>query len=302
MKLVITGANGFVGRHVARLANQRGHQVIGVRHSSKLGSDSPDVDRWYTADLSATWPVYEELDAVLHLAGLAAVGASFNDPLRYIAQNAAIAVHLGEALLRGRGGSPRVLVVSTGAVYGVRAGPIDECSPVSMSSPYVVSKRTVEDLAGYYRGRGLDMVIARPFNHIGPGQSAGFLVPDLCGKLAAMSANSIEVGNLSTRRDYTDVRDVAEAYLGLLEAPALEQRVYNVASGASRAGTEVLEALCEAMGIAVPDLRPTTFGRPVDHSEIVGDASRLRLELGWAPAITFEQSVQDFVAVSVSAD
>lgn len=298
MRLVVTGVNGFVGRHAARLAKQRGHYVIGIRHSRELESDSPDVDHWYTGDLAAAWPVDDEFDAVLHLAGLAAVGASFDDPLRYIEENAAIVVHLGEALLRGCGGSPRVLVVSTGAVYNARAVPIDEGSPISMSSPYVVSKRTAEDLADYYRRRGVDMVIARPFNHIGPGQAPGFLVPDLYRKLAAMSANVVEVGDLSTRRDYTDVRDVVDAYLSLLGAPSLEHMIYNVASGGSRAGTEVLVALCRAMGLAVPELRRNTSGRPIDHSEIIGDASRLRLELGWAPSIAFERSIQDFVTAS----
>lgn len=145
-------------------------------------------------------------------------------------------------------------------------------------------------------------MVARPFNHIGPGQSTGFILPDLVASVhSASPGESIQTGNLSTRRDYTDVRDVAHAYLALAEAPTLAHLRYHVASGVARSGTEVLAAACAALGRDVPPVHARPDARPIDAMVTVGDASRLREELGWAPRFSFEQSVQDFVQADAIA-
>ena len=173
---------------------------------------------------------------------------------------------------------------------------------MGFSSPYAVSKVLVENQLAYYRGRGLDTVVARPFNHSGPGQGPGFLIPDLIRRVTDSSSEDVlSVGSLSTRRDYTDVRDVARAYLSLITAPSLSHDIYNVASGTTRSGREILAAVSVALGRPVPETRvDPSLVRPNDPASITGDATRLRAETGWAPDIAFEQMIADSVA-SVTA-
>lgn len=297
LRLAITGADGFVGRHVAAMAAERGHRVIALSRSRD--AIVPGADEVVEADLTEAWPRMPPVDAVVHLAALAAVGPSFDEPVRYIADNAAMTAHLCEALLHGPRPAPRVIAASTGAIYARSERPIDESVPLAFASPYAVSKGTVDSLLSYYRHRGLDTVVARPFNHIGAGQGPGFLVPDLIARLDALEpGGALRVGNLDAERDYTDVRDVASAYLLLAEAPVLEHDVYNIASGRARSGHEVLAAICAAMGRELPPLR-SGRRRPLDVPRVVGDASRLRRELGWAPRFDFETSIAAAIAARV---
>ncbi|MFA4841978.1 MAG: NAD-dependent epimerase/dehydratase family protein, partial [Agrococcus sp.] len=203
MRLGVTGADGFVGRHVARIAAERGHHVVGVTRSDD--AEVPGVAEVVTADLTREWPGMPPVDAIVHLAGLAAVGPSFDEPLRYITDNAAMAVHMCESLLHATGPAPRVVAASSGAVYAPADRPVDESAPLAFDSPYAVSKGTVDNLLSYYRGRGLDTVVVRPFNHIGPGQAPGFIVPDLIEQLDALEpGEALTAGNLDAERDYTD--------------------------------------------------------------------------------------------------
>lgn len=299
--LVVTGAGGFVGAHLCRIAADAGFSVFAVGREAKR-PDSLDgfVDEYVGVDLTEEWPSQVPTDAdVVHLAGLAAVGGSFRDPQLYLSSNSAMVTHLCEALMRGSGGG-RVVGVSSGAVYAAGPGDsfIDEASPVGFSSPYAVSKVLVENQLSYYRGRGLDTVVARPFNHSGPGQGVGFIIPDLIRRLAQTSADEVlTTGSLSTRRDYTDVRDVARAYLALITAPTLDHDVYNVASGTPRSGSEILAAVCAALGRPVPETRlDPGLLRPNDPASITGDAGRLRDQTGWAPQVSFEQMIVESVS------
>ncbi|SIR78306.1 NAD(P)-dependent oxidoreductase [Microbacterium sp. RURRCA19A] len=303
--LVVTGAGGFVGAHLCRIAAEAGFSVFAIGRDSPI-PDSLDgiVDDYVGADLTEEWPSQAPTDAdVVHLAGLAAVGASFNRPQLYLSANSAMVTHLAEALLRGSGGG-RIVGVSSGAVYATGPGDsyIDEAASVGFSSPYAVSKVLVENQLAYYRGRGLDTVVARPFNHSGPGQGPGFLIPDLIRRITESSSGDVmSVGSLSTRRDYTDVRDVARAYLSLITAPSVSHDIYNVASGTTRSGREILAAVSAALGHPVPETRvDPSLVRPNDPASITGDARRLRAETGWAPVIAFEQMIADSVA-SVTA-
>lgn len=291
----MTGADGFVGTHVVNLAVEEGHEVHAIYRSDPQFPRSDLAGQW-AGDLTQEWPIEETPDGVIHLASLAAVGRSFETPQEYIAANTAIMTNLGEALLRRAAPRPRVIVISTGALYAASDGPCDEDRELAMTSPYAVSKAAVELQCQYYRSRGLEIIVARPFNHIGPGQARGFIVPDLVESLAALpEGEALTVGNLDSRRDYTDVRDVARAYVDLLSATQV-QSLYNVASGTSISGREILEAICRRLGRDVPSLvLDQSRLRPNDPSEIVGDASRLRHDLGWIPRIPFETSVRDFV-------
>lgn len=296
MRILITGIDGFVGRHVAQIASTRGHDVIGISRNTFQNIEGINLYKYYSVDLTEEWPVEVNFDAVLHLAGLASVGDSFTNPVKYLTDNSAMIVQLCEQLLRqSLKTSPRIVVVSTGAIYAPSTEPISEDSRIEMSSPYVISKYSAENFAEYYRGRGLDVVVVRPFNHIGPGQGPGFLVPDLYHKISQFGAQAIETGNLETKRDYTDVRDVAVAYIMLLEAKHLKHNLYNVASNKSYSGLEVLGSLCQALDIEFPIVMQNTDIRPIDFSSVTGDASRLRAEIEWMPVIGFDDSVKDFV-------
>lgn len=273
--------------------------MVGI---SRSGFDDPALSQLLhdevVADLTEEWPEISGADVVIHLAGLAAVGPSFDDPQLYIETNSSMITRMGESL-RGSPRPPRIVGVSSGAVYGGAAEvPLDEASPTSPTSPYVVSKLLVETQLAYYASRGLDVVIARPFNHIGPGQGRGFLLPDLvAGVQALRPGETLRTGDLTTARDYTDVRDVAAAYLLLAEAPSHRFGLYNVASGRSVTGDDMLRLAADAMGVAMPAVeRDRSRARSGDASRIVGDASRLRDEFGWQPRRTIAESVRDYVA------
>lgn len=298
--IVITGANGFVGPHVAARANDVGAEVWAVaREEGPVPELAGAITRYFRADLEHEWPVPEGASAVVHLAGLAAVGASFDQPQRYLSVNSGIMTTMCESL-RTRRVRPRVVVVSTGAVYSAPqdADALTEDSPTAPGSPYAVAKILVETQAAYYARRGVDTVIARPFNHIGPGQGPGFVVPDLTDALEALPEGAVmRVGNLQAARDYTDVRDVAAAYVELALASGHRHALYNVASGISHTGYEILAEVALGLGRALPTLEVDASRlRPDDPARITGNASRLATEFGWAPKVDWRRSVADFLA------
>ncbi|MCT2085757.1 NAD-dependent epimerase/dehydratase family protein [Microbacterium enclense] len=296
--IVVTGANGFVGSHVVALAAEAGHEVWAIgRESSPPPTVKAHATRYSSADLSEGWPISEDVDAVVHLAGLAAVGPSFAEPQRYFEINSRIMTHLGERLI-ATGAPTRIVVVSSGAVYApTESGTVDEFSATTTSSPYVVAKLLVENQAHYYATRGVDVVVARPFNHIGPGQSPGFIVPDLTAAVRdAAPGGAVRTGNLHAQRDYSDVRDVARAHLTLATAPAHRHSIYNISTGTPHSGEEMLRTIADVLGRT--DISSTvdpTRIRPNDPPRIAGDSSRLQSEFGWRPTIPWEQSVRDYI-------
>ena len=299
-RVVVTGVNGFVGHHLARELHKSGLSVIGVGTDYKAADEISDiVDEYHQTDLSEKWPTISEARAVIHLAGLAAVGPSFDNPQKYINLNSAMATNLCEYYV-GKDHKPRIILVSSGAIYdGKQSMPINESGAIGLTSPYAISKVLNENQATYYRQRGLDCVTVRPFNHIGPGQAPGFILPDFYERLSQLedSSAAVSVGNIDTRRDYTDVRDIVRAYGKLALADSLQHTIYNVCSGASVSGTEILDKLKVAM-----DLPGVTFEidpslvRPTDIENIVGDSSRLKEELDWEPQIPLQQTIADFIA------
>jgi GDP-4-dehydro-6-deoxy-D-mannose reductase len=300
---MVTGANGFVGRHVVADLVRRDISVIAVGQEKQPPPDSPVVD-YLACDLTDPREAQSlplgEVDTVINLAGLAAVGASFSERDRYLAVNVGVLETVCTIAVQRRLKDLRVLAVSSGAVYrGGQPMPLSESAIVDpTSSPYAESKLAMEDRARFYRDAGVDCVVMRPFNHIGPGQGCGFLVPDLVAEIqrAQRDGSALRVGNLGTRRDYTDVRDVSAAYLALAEAEVLADTTYNVCSGRSLSGNEILHVLLHTMGLPdVPLIVDPDKFRPADQVEIVGDNGRLRAAVGWRPVIPIETSIADFV-------
>jgi GDP-4-dehydro-6-deoxy-D-mannose reductase len=289
--VAVSGVNGFVGGHLARELVEHGHSVVGLGMGPVGVRVAPLLAGYSAVDLTEQWPI-DASEAVVHLAGLSAVGPSFDDPQSYLNGNSAPLTRLCEGLLSERR-DPRVVVVSTGAVYAPGVG-IDESAATVASSPYAVSKLLVEAQCAYYRRRGLDIVVMRPFNHIGPGQQTGFLLPDL---IAGVRSGELTVGNLETRRDYTDVRDVARAYRLAVEAAEIAAPVLNVCSGVSVRGRTMLDLIIDELGVVDLDVIVDEERlRPGDPEEISGDNTLIARELGWNPEISLRTTVRDALA------
>lgn len=298
MKVVVSGINGFVGHHLARRLASEGFSVVGIGSEPSI-SDKIEkiVDAYYCQDLVQAWPDTGDVLGVIHLAGLAAVGPSFDAPQKYINANSAMVTNLCEYYL-GHKLHPRILLISSGAIYSPdQPMPIHEDSEVGLSSPYAVSKVLNENQATYYRNRGLDCIIARPFNHIGPGQAPGFILPDFYERISKSSENIIKVGNIKTRRDYTDVRDIVNAYVKLIQAEELHYNTYNVCSGESLSGEDILDRLKTAMNRPEIEFKiDSSLIRPTDINEITGDSKRLQKEINWTPTHSIDQTIADFVS------
>lgn len=298
--ILISGSSGFVGKHLIELLSGQGHKVSGLGHTEQ--PENTDFN-YFKCDLlngddlaKIPWDSY---DAIIHLAGLAAVGPSFDKPLEYLDVNAGGTINICERLL---GTKARVVAISSGAVYdNHQAMPLSESSSsLGYSSPYAVSKIAAENFCQYYKSRGLDVVIARPFNHIGPGQGLGFILPDLYKQVAERDENGskISVGDLTTKRDYTDVRDIVEAYQLLADTRSLPNPVYNICSGQSHSGQEILNTILEVMGIEPASLEivvDQTKIRPNDPKDVVGSNGRLTEDTGWRPRIELKKTVSDFI-------
>lgn len=304
-KVIITGINGFVGEHTARQFKERGFEVIGVGHDDRpnekvasLLSEYIGCDLLNEVHVTERLALNDGIVAIIHLAGLSNVGESFNQPQRYLTENG-IMTHnlLAKAAaddMRGRS-----VVVSTGALYNPdQPLPLSEEAKTNANSPYAVGKLMTEHVAHYHKSRGLDVIVARPFNHIGPGQGLGFILPDLYNSLEkAKESGKVTVGNLKTRRDYTDVRDIARAYFTLATADGLQHDTYNICSGTTLSGEEILRTVQEIMDLHDVSITvdPDRI-RPNDIIEIYGDASRIHNETGWQPEINIKQTIADYVS------
>jgi GDP-4-dehydro-6-deoxy-D-mannose reductase len=293
-RIIVTGINGFVGKHLTRELADNGVEVVGVGREDEIHRDIAHiVKEYYQIDMTKEWPAVMG-DAIIHLAGLAAVGPSFDSPQEYLNLNSAMLTHIAEYYLRQEQ-KPRVISVSSGAIYDPHQPmPITEESAVGYTSPYAVSKVLNELQCKYYRSRGLECIVVRPFNHIGPGQLPGFLIPDVIEQLR--HGDEITVGNITTKRDYTDVRDIARAYRLLATTPALHYDTYNACSGKSIQGEEIVEYIKAAFNKPTATITVDQSKiRPTDPTDIYGSAKRLREDTGWQPTITLEQTIHDSV-------
>jgi GDP-4-dehydro-6-deoxy-D-mannose reductase len=240
-------------------------------------------------------------DAICHLAAQAAVGRSWEDPHETFAVNAVGTLNLCSAAVAAEP-RPRLLLVSSSEVYGkvpIEDMPITEDQPLAPTTPYAASKAAAE-MVGLqaWLGHGLEVVRARPFNHIGPGQGLGFVVPDLATQVVKASRGELDriaTGNLEAQRDFTDVRDVARAYR-LLLVHGEPGEVYNVCRGEAVTVSDLLRRLIELSGVDVPVWSDPARARPADVPLHVGDAGRLKALSGWAPRLPLEQTLSDILA------
>ncbi len=293
MRAVVTGGRGFVGRHLVAHLRATGDEVTTLDHDGDLAVDILDGAAVASA-FADTAP-----EVVYHLAGWADVGASWADPVAVLRVNAEGTLHVLRACLAA--GVNRVLAVASADVYGVVTEPelpLSEDSPLRPTSPYAASKLAADALAQQaFLGYGLGVVRVRPFNHLGPGQSEHFVAPALAARIARAErdgADTIPVGNLSARRDVTDVRDVVRAYR-LLTERGTPGEVYNVCSGRDLAVQTLADLLVGMARRPIQMVTDPALLRPVDLPVLRGDASKLRAATGWQPAIPIEQTARDLL-------
>jgi GDP-4-dehydro-6-deoxy-D-mannose reductase len=289
MRVLITGADGFVGGHLRDHLGERGDTVAGV---DRARADVRDAEAMRRAVREAT------PDVVFHLAAQPHVAKSFQDPIGTFSVNVLGTVAVLEAV-RAESPRARVVVASSAEVYGrARAEelPLVERSELRPATPYAASKVAQEVCAHQYRrSHGLDVVVVRSFNAVGPRQSTEFALPAFASQLARVAHGAepvLRVGNLSAERDFTDVRDVARAYRLLAEKGAPGD-TYNLCSGRAVAIHDALEVLIRASGLDVRiEIDPARM-RPVDTPRLVGSYARLREAVGWEPEISLERTMED---------
>lgn len=312
MKVLVTGAGGFVGRWLLPALVAEGHEVLGTRLPGEappgfLSEAERRHVRWLPLDLQDTGSVRAAVaeipDAVVHLAAVASGAEARRDPGLAWEINAGGTARLADALgARRRAGvaDPLLLLVSTAEVYGtiVPERARLETDPPAPVSPYAASKLGAE-IAVFETSRrtGLRVLVARAFPHTGPGQTDRYVVPAFARRLQAarrLGAASVKTGNLVPIRDFLDVRDVVQAYVSLLTRGETGE-IYNVASGEGHSLHAVFLRLAELIGVRATPEVDLELTRTADLPHLVGDASRLRQRTGWAPRYTLDQTLQDLV-------
>jgi GDP-4-dehydro-6-deoxy-D-mannose reductase len=291
VKALISGAAGFVGRHLTDHLEQHGDEVVGVDRDG--GPDLLDADGWLelVSDLRP--------DAVYHLGGFSDVGGSWNTPNETFRVNAEGTLNVLQACVKA--GVRRVLAVSSADVYGrvtLSELPLNEDNPLRPVSPYAASKIAADYLAlQAHLGYGLEVMRVRAFNHLGTGQTNRFVAPALAERIALNEiegGEEVPVGNLTPRRDFTDVRDVVRAYRLLIEHGEPGE-AYNVCSGHDIAISELADRL---VAMAHREMRlegDPSLQRPVDVPVLRGDYTKLNKATGWEPDIGLDQTLSDLL-------
>lgn len=284
MRVVVSGAAGFVGTRLVSRLEARGDTVAGFDRELDV------------ADGAAVAAFFERHnpEAVIHLAARSSVAASFEDAEAVFRVNYLGTRSILEAT-RCRAPRARVILVGSGECYGVAADPVrpfDEGAPLRPGSPYARAKAAADLLGAAYAGGGLAVVRVRPFPHTGPGQSDTFAASSFARQIAELELGRrdppIRVGALDAVRDYLDVDDVVEAYLRLLD-PSVPLGIYNVARGEAVPIRRLLEGLLERATSRFEVVVDPARLRAADAS--IGDATRLRQVTGWAPRIPLEDTL-----------
>lgn len=307
-KILITGASGFVGTYLAKHLLELGQSEIhGTYLTEESMEKSPVKDKitFHKVDLqdkNATEQLIQSVmpDEVYHLAAMANVAASFKDPVGTFHSNVDSQLYLLESLRINNLLTTKVLIVGSAEEYGYVTAedlPVNENTILRPSSPYAVSK-IAQDFLGLQYTIAYKMPIyrVRPFNHVGPGQGKGYVVADFARQIAEIEKmgkpSVIKVGDMSKKRDFTDVRDMVRLYPLLLEK-GQPGDVYNAGSGKSHEVQEVMDTLISLAHVDITLESDPSKMRPADIPEIIADSQKVEKATGWKPEISFEQTLKD---------
>lgn len=303
MRILITGAEGFAGRHLidelaaANTAYELHGTAFRAPQIPQQGVTYHHVDLRDEAEIARLIGEIQP-EQIYHLAAQANVGQSYSAVWGTLENNIRAQLNLILACIR-QNLKPRMLIISSGDIYGDAhsALPATEDSPLRPANPYSVSKVTQDMLAlQYYLSNDLPTLRARPFNHLGPGQGEGFVAPDFAMQIARIEAGQqqpvMHVGSLSAERDFTDVRDVARAY-HLIMQHGKPGDAYNVASGRVVSVRKLLDTLLSYSSAIIHVEIDTARLRPQTVSKSWGDSTRLRTITSWQPTIPLEQTLRD---------
>ena len=293
MRALVTGGSGFVAGWLRRHLEECGDHII-------VADDSTDV-----TDAGAIGPLVRAAapDAIYHLAAFTHVGRSWEEPREVFRVNAGGTLEVIQAALQCDP-PPRVLLVGSAEVYGTvqpEQLPVTEEAPLRPVSPYAASKVAAEFLGlQAFLGHGLPVIRARAFNHIGPGQHPSFVVPAFARRIEEARARGdrvLPVGNLTPRRDFTDVRDVVRAYRLLVER-GVPGEAYNVCSGRAVSIEEIARRMLDLAGADLELVPDPELVRPVDVPVLLGDPAKLRAATGWDQEVGIERSLAEVLAES----
>lgn len=305
MKFFITGIEGFVGHYLAQNLLDNGHQVGGGYLDAQAASDLAEKFKLYQVDLRQPEQIDKAVkdfcpQAVFHLAAQSSPALSFKKPQETFEINLIGTVNLLEAV-RDLKEKCRLVLISSCEVYGPAAidKPLSEADAYNPISPYASSKVFQEiTCLQYFQTYNLETVVVRPFPHTGPGQPSSFALPSFARQIAEIEKGKrepvIKVGNLSVRRDISDVRDVIQAYR-LLADIGHPGQVYNVSSGQAVSMEEALNLLLQMSRISIKTETDPSLLRPADVPVLWGDPSKLKAETGWNPAFQLKDTLENLL-------
>lgn len=309
MKALVTGIAGFVGSHMAEYLLDKNVEVVGtIRNRSRMDHiiDIQHKVKLVECELRDPFSVEsliaeERPDLIFHLAAQSFVPTSWNSPVDTIHNNVAGQLNIFEAVRRLQLPA-RIQIACSSEEYGhvePHETPITEDNPLRPLSPYAVSK-AAQDYLGYqyYKSYGLHVIRTRTFNHTGPRRGEQFVTSNFAKQIAEIEKGLrppvVSVGNLQAKRDFTDVRDVVNAYwLALHHAEPGE--AYNIASGSCITIQELLDRLLALSTVSIEVVQDPSRMRPSDVEILLGDASRFQHQTGWKPTISFDQTLDDLL-------
>lgn len=305
-KAFITGLSGFVGSHLSKFLLEKNYLVSGTYFSedSLIGLDNKDKLDLYQLDLldeAKTHSVLSSVkpDLIFHLAAVSSPRESFKNPKKTFENNITSQINLLESVKKIELFNTRILIVSSAEVYGhvdPKYIPINEKTPFMPTNPYAVSK-IAQDYLGlqYFLTNQLKIIRVRPFNHVGPGQSPDFVISAFAKRIADIEKGNekiMKIGNLTSKRDFTDVRDMVKAYLIAIEKGEIGD-VYNLGSGKSYLISDILEMMKKLAKVEIKTDEDLALMSPSNDPELRCDFSKFADLTGWKPEIPIEKTLQD---------
>lgn len=304
-KVLITGVSGFVGAHLARELISRQYEVWGLTRE-KIVHTQENV-QFVTGDLKDKQSLYNAFvqvqpDAVFHLAAQSKPGLSFSDPETTFDINTIGTLHVLDVLggLYSQSYKPRLMLVGSAEEYGnvpIEQLPVVETAPLNPNNPYSISKAAGYFLAmQYHKSYGMDVIYLSPFSHTGPEQKQGFLIPDVCKQIVDIERGKKEpvlvTGDLSSEKDYTDVRDIVKGYAQLMYEGVGGER-YNLCSGTSVRVLDIVAQLVAMSTIQIQHQVDKTKFRPTEVTIMRGCYDKIHKTTGWLPEIPLAKTLQD---------